>query len=96
MRWPSFRRHARPAAQVFDHGCLAAFIVAVAIIVALIVAAVLLGRAGREERPPAPAAEAAALARCRSGGPGAGDDPACRAAWAEARRAFFQPSEVSP
>jgi conjugative transfer region protein TrbK len=71
-------------------------------ILALIVAAVLAGHAieaGRAETraangvrvvtvaPKAPLA--AALERCRLSGPASGDDPACRAAWSEARESFF-------
>lgn len=98
MRWPSFRRQARPAGQVFDHACLAAFLVAVAIITALIVTAAVLSAEGRDDPPTAsgPADSAAVLDRCSTMGPAAGDDAACRAAWAEARRAFFSPVEVSP
>ena len=36
------------------------------------------------------------LDRCRRMCPSAGDDPECRAAWADARRAFFQTTESQP
>lgn len=95
MRWPSFRRHARPSVQVFDRGCLAAF--AVAIVVAFLLAAVLLGRAGCGDRLPAPrAADGALLENCRADGPAAGVGAICCLAWAEARRAVFSPVEVTP
>ena len=72
--------------------------IAVAIIGALLVAAVLLGEAGKDTagRPAAVPDNAVALDRCRTMGPASGGDAACRSAWAQARRAFFQGTEVSP
>jgi|WetSurMetagenome_2_1015567.scaffolds.fasta_scaffold1071200_2 hypothetical protein len=53
MAWsrPSPRGSVRPVAQVFDHACLAAFLAAVAIVLALIGAAAWLSFAGREDDP---------------------------------------------
>ncbi|MGA0599198.1 putative entry exclusion protein TrbK-alt [Caulobacter sp. KR2-114] len=99
MGWPGLfkdRPH-RPEPQVFDHACLAAFLVAIGIIALLIISAAWLQAAGRDD-PATDRAEASssALDHCRTKGTAAGDDPTCRAAWAQARRAFFQGPEVSP
>lgn len=101
MRAPVLKRSTdgRPKPRLFDRARLLdglAILVLIAVMAAALVA-LFHSRVADAYGPSAlPPPVSATLDRCRRAGPPAGDDPACRAAWADARKAFFQIEEPQP
>ena len=100
MRPPVLKSpHKRPKARLFTR---ADVFTALAVVVLLALAAGALvallrhpvSEAYGVETPSPPMSSI--LDRCSRMGPPAGDDPECRAAWADARKAFFQIEEPQP